>query len=213
MSIAQPLHRIDAAELWVWRAYLSATATLLAVKCLNRDSRIALAAVETPGPFALARIHGFCELERRLALRLATSTRAFTVEEAGAFLGARWWMQPPPAQGGELVGVAFERLLVCLVALLSSERWRGSPRCMAASLWGRDGPADRFVSAAVYDLPSSWPAALGPPLPGAIGGARWPDGSPRALLVDGAAAPRALRLPGAPVRRASPRRVARSRSR
>jgi hypothetical protein len=222
MSIAEPLRRADAEELWVWRAYLSTIATLLAVKCLNRESRYALFGAETSAPFVLARMRGFGELERHLSLHLAASAFSVNVDALGALLGARWWMQPPSYLGGTLAGAAYERLLICLVAWLrSAEPWRGSPRCVAASLWGRDGPADRWVSAAVYDIPEVWPTVLGPPPPGAIGGARWPDGSPRALLVDGTVVlprrPFALGAPAPPRRPAgvssSLRSAARSRSR
>ena len=205
------LCRPCAGEMWVWRALLSAFVNLLTMRRLCRGARSALAPYEIPDPFLLSRIAGWCELERCVARRLDCTLLFFTEEQARACLGSRWWMQPPPALGGDLAGVAYERLLVGLVALLSRERWRGSPRCMAASLFGRDGPTDSWVSAAVHDMPAAWPAALGLPPLGAVGGFRWPDGTPRPPAVDGARVPGARVLRGASSR-AALRAAARSRT-
>ena len=206
-----PLRSPCAGELWVWRTLLSAIVSLLTMRRLCRDARSALAPYQIPDPFVLARIAGFCELERCVARRLDRSLLFFTEDQVRACLGSRWWLQPPTALGGGIAGEAYERLLVCLVALLSREQWRGSPRCMAAALFGRDGPADRWVSAAVHDMPAAWPPALGLPPLGAVGGFRWPDGTPRPPAVDGARVPGARVLRGASSR-AALRAAARSRT-
>jgi hypothetical protein len=185
MAIAGPPRRVDGEVPWVWGAYLSAIASLQAVKCLCRSSRAALADAEAPDPFLLARLCGFRELERRAARRLVSGSFALNDPTLGAFPGARWWVAPAPAIGGAVLEEAFQQLLHALVLLLSAETQRGSPRAMAAALFGRYGPADRWVSVAVSDLPSAWPVSLGPPPPAAVGGFRWPDGSLRALAVDG----------------------------